>query len=457
MYTAIKFINDKILWGPPMLILILSTGICLAVATRAAIFKNFRTVMKYTLGTLIPNKKKREKNKASDSGTISPFQAASTALAATVGTGNIIGVATAIQLGGPGAIFWMWISALLGMVIKFSEVTLSVAYRKKNESGEFVGGPMYYITDGIGKKWLAILFCIFGCISSFGIGSSVQSNSLSGCLHDAFGINVSVTGAVTAVLAAMVLIGGIKRISKVAEILVPFMSLFYILGALAVLFINLDKIPAAFSDIFHDAFTGTAASGGFLGSSMLYAMRIGTSRGIFTNEAGLGSAPIAHASASTDHPARQGLWGAFEVFFDTIIMCTITALVIITSGLWKLPDAIAPNAAARISFDISIPGSGYIVTVGMVLFAFATIIAWYYYGEKCAEFLMGRKIIILYQIVYIFSIFLGATVDITTVWETADLFNGLMALPNLAALLLLTPEIKKISVDFFKNPDKIRK
>ncbi len=447
---VIKFLNENIFWGVPMLVLMMGCGIYLTIVTRGNVFRRFGVVMRYTLLTIFKRKQ------VADQGAITPFQAVSTALAATVGTGNIVGVAVAIQTGGPGAIFWMLVAALLGMATKYAEVTLSVAYRIRNADGQLAGGPMYYITRGMGKKWLAYLFCVFAAAASFGIGNMVQANSLSGNVQASFGIAPWITGIVVAVLAGLVLIGGIKRISKVAEILVPFMAAFYIIGALVVLAINITEIPAAIALIGKHAFTGSAASGGFLGATIMYAVRIGVARGVFTNEAGLGSAPIAHASAETDHPARQGLWGAFEVFFDTIIMCSITALVILTSGLWNAEPMIEGSALSQEAFSQAFSGGGYIVTIGLVLFAFATIIAWYYYGARCMEFIAGQTGVKVYRLLYIAAIFIGSVLKIAIVWEIADLLNGLMAIPNLIALIVLSSVIKKLSEDFFRDSARIR-
>lgn len=408
--------------------------------------------MRYTAKTLF---QKVDKSQLKE-GAITPFQAVCTALAATVGTGNIVGVALAIATGGPGAIFWLWVSALVGMVIKYCEVTLSQAYRTTNEKGEIVGGPMYYITKGLGTKWLAILFAIFGGFASLGIGASVQANALAGGLNATFGTSTQVIGIVVAALGALIFIGGIKRIANVTEHLVPFMSILYIVGAIIVLIINAAEIPAAFSLIIKNTFTGTAATGGFLGASIMYACRIGMARGVFTHEAGMGSAPIAHASADNDHPARQGLWGAFEVFFDSIVMCTVTALVILTSGLWYDAELVGDTRAmSSLAFENAFTGGQYIVAVGMCLFAFATIVAWYYYGEKCIEYLSkGNKFAKLgYQIVYTAMVYVGCIASLNVVWEFADLFNGLMAIPNLIALF---PVIKRLSDDFFRDPHAIR-
>ena len=448
-------LNDRIVWGLPMVILMIGTGIFLCFVTGGAIFTRFSIVMRYTAGRLL---RKADESQA-EKGTITPFQAVCTALAATVGTGNIVGVALAITTGGPGAVFWMWISALVGMVIKYCEVTLSQAYRVVNGRGELVGGPMYYIARGMGCKKLAALFAVFAAFASLGIGASVQANALAGGIHAAFGVPTRATGLVTAALGALIFIGGIKRIANVTELLVPFMSTLYMAGAIVVLAVNITEIPAAFGLIIQNTFTGTAAAGGFLGASAMYACRIGMARGVFTHEAGMGSAPIAHASAANDHPARQGLWGAFEVFFDSIVMCTVTALVILTSGLWLAPglagDARAMSATA---FENAFTGGQYIVTFGMCLFAFATIVAWYYYGEKCIEYLFkGNGYVRLgYRIVYTVMVYVGCVAGMEAVWEFADLFNGLMAIPNLIALIVLAPVIKRLSEDFFRDPDTIR-
>lgn len=448
-------LNDNVIWGIPMVVLMIGTGIFLTILTKGVVFTKFNVVMRYTTKTLF---QKRNKDQI-EAGAISPFQAVCTALAATVGTGNIVGVALAIATGGPGAIFWLWISALVGMVIKYCEVTLSQAYRTVNQKGEIVGGPMYYITKGMGKKWLAILFAIFGSLASLGIGASVQANALSGGVTATFGVKPWIIGIVVAMLGALIFIGGIKRIASVTELLVPFMSILYIVGAIVVLVVNVKEIPAAFGMIFKNTFTGTAAFGGFLGASVMYACRIGMARGVFTHEAGMGSAPIAHAAASSDHPARQGLWGAFEVFFDSVVMCTVTALVILTSGLWSDANYVGDTRAmSSTAFENAFTGGQYIVTIGLCLFAFATIIAWYYYGEKCIEFLFkGNRIVkLIYQIIYTLMIFWGCVASLDAVWEFADLFNGLMAIPNLIALIVLAPVIKKLSDNFFKNPDQKR-
>ena len=457
MMNVISFLNDNIIWGMPMVILMIGTGIFLTVLTKGSVFTGFHIMMRYTAGTLF----RRTDKTALAEGAITPFQAVCTALAATVGTGNIVGVAVAIATGGPGAIFWLWVSALVGMVIKYCEVSLSLAYRTVNEKDEIVGGPMYYIDKGMGRRKLALLFAFFGGMASFGIGASVQANALAGGLNATFGIDLRLTGVAVAMMGALIFIGGIKRIAAVTEFLVPFMSVLYIGGALIALAVNAKEIPAAFALIFRDTFTGSAAMGGFAGATVMYACRIGMARGVFTHEAGMGSAPIAHASAHNDHPARQGLWGAMEVFFDSIVMCTITALVILTSGLWTdtayVGDGRAMSAAA---FGNAFPWGQYIVTVGLVLFAFATIVAWYYYGEKCVEYLFkgNKAVLCIYQVVYTAMVYVGCVASLDAVWEFADLFNGLMAIPNLIALIALSGTVRKLNDDFFaaahvKRPD----
>ena len=438
-----------------MVFLMLSTGIYLTLLTKGCIFTKFNIIIRYTAKTFFQNTDKSTAKK----GAISPFQAVCTALAATVGTGNIVGVALAIAVGGPGAVFWMWISALLGMVIKYCEVTLAQAYRTVNDRGEIVGGPMYYISNGLGMEWLAIVFVVFGSLASLGIGASVQANALAGGLNSAFGVPTWLVGTLAALLGALIFIGGIRRIANVTQLLVPFMSFLYIAGAIIVLVINITKIPSAFALIIKSTFSGTAAGGGFLGASAMYACRIGMARGVFTHEAGMGSAPIAHASAHTDHPARQGLWGAFEVFFDSIVMCTITALVILTSGLWRDPTLLGDSRAmSSLAFENAFAGGRYIVSIGICLFAFAAIIAWYYYGEKCIEYLSkgNRLIMCVYRLVYTAMIYIGCVASLDVVWEFADVFNALMAVPNLIALILLSPVIRQLSDDFFRDPDTIR-
>ncbi len=435
-----------------MVVLMLGTGVLMTVITKGVIFRKFGIMLKYTVISLF---KKRDKTQK---GAISPFEAVCTALAATVGTGNIVGVALAISVGGPGAIFWLWISALIGMVLKYAEVMLAVAFRTKNEKGEVVGGPMYYIENGIKSKLGAVLFSVFGFLAAFGSGAAVQANSLSVSLNNTFKIPTWSIGLTVSLLSALILVGGINRIAKVTQFLVPFMAFFYIGGAVIVLIKNYSLIPNAFVDIFKGAFSGTSAMGGFLGASVMTSLRVGISKGVFTHEGGMGSAPIAHACADTDHPARQGLWGAFEVFFDSIVMCTVSGLVILTSGIWRELSPAHSTIMSSLAFESAFNGGRYIVEIGLPLFAFATIIAWYYYGEKCVEYLAkgNVKAISWYKFIYIIMVFLGCVLNVGLVWELADLSNGLMAIPNLIALILLSSAIQKLNDDFFENPHFIR-
>src|SRR5665648_63934 len=440
-------IVNSFVWGPPMLFLLLGTGLYLSFRTNFFSVLKFGFVMKNTFLKIFSKEVKGV-------GEITPFQAVATALAATVGTGNIAGVATAIALGGPGAIFWMWISALLGMTTKFGEVVLAVNFREKTEDGRFVGGPMYYIQNGLKWKWLAIIFSTFGAIAAFGIGNMVQSNSVAAALQEQFSIPPLATGLVLAVLTALVILGGIKRIGAVTEKLVPFMAAIYIIGALIIIIANASQIPAAFELIFKYAFSPVAATGGFVGATMATAMRRGISRGVFSNEAGLGSAPIAHAAATTDHPVRQGLWGVFEVFMDTIVICSLTAIAIMVSGLW---DSGATGAALTTqAFNASLPGGGYIVSIGIVLFAFSTILGWSYYGERCAEYLFGEKAIMPYRLLWIPAVVIGSVGGLNFLWNLADTLNGLMAIPNLIAVLALSGIIIKLKKEFFAK-EKLKK
>jgi len=436
---------NSVVWGPVLLILVLGTGTYLSFMTGFFSITKIGYVLKNTLFKMFAKDDKGE-------GEVTAFQAVATALAATVGTGNIAGVATAIALGGPGAVFWMWLAAIMGMTTKYAEVVLAVNYREKTEDGRFVGGPMYYITNGLGKswKWLAVLFAFFGTFASFGIGCMVQSNSVALSAQSTFGIPVLATGIVLAILTAVVIVGGIKRIGAFTEKLVPFMAALYILGGLWLLISNAAKIPAAFAMIFSNAFTGTAAVGGFAGTVMMQAIRYGVARGIFTNEAGLGSAPIAHAAATTDHPVRQGLWGVFEVFTDTIVICSITALSILVTGVWETGESGAVLSA--MAFDTGIPVVGkYIVSIGLILFAYSTILGWEYYGERCLEYLFGTKPIFAYRIIWVIAVIVGAVGGLTFMWDLADTLNGLMAFPNLVGVLMLSPVVFKLTKEYFSS------
>lgn len=449
-------INDKIngfVWGPVMLALLVGTGVYLSFRIGFIQVSKFGYMWKNTIGTLFG---KKTKKKLVDG--ITPFQAVSTALASTVGTGNITGIATAITLGGPGAVFWMWVSAFFGMVTKYSEILLALTFREKNAKGENVGGPMYYIENGLGWKWLAVIFAIFATMASFGIGNIAQSNSIAQALDKSFGIPVLASGIFFAIIVAVVIIGGIKSIARVNEKIVPFMAAFYIICAVIALIVNFKEIPAAFGLIFGNAFTLPSAAGGVAGYTIMMAMRYGFARGVFSNEAGLGSAPIAHAASSTKDPVEQGLWGIFEVFLDTIVICTLTALVVLTSGLWNTGIDGAPLSIA--AFNQALPGNigGIGVTIGMVLFATSTMFGWSYYGEKALEYLfknasasVGRIVIIIYRCLFVFMVVIGAVGGLKLVWDIADTLNGLMAIPNLIALLALSGVVIKTTKKGFER------
>ncbi len=373
-------------------------------------------------------------------GDITPFQALMTELSATVGTGNIVGVATAIYFGGPGAIFWMWIIALFGMATKYAEAVLAVTYREKDSNGNYVGGPMYYIRNGLGEnwRWMAGVFAFFAMFAAFGIGNMVQSNSVADEMFSTFQIPFWLTGLMMAVLVSVVIIGGVKRIAKVASKLIPLMAITYIITALIIVAINLDKIPGVITLIVESAFHGSAASGGFLGASVWMAIRMGFARGIFSNEAGLGSAPIAHAAATTSNPVNQGMIAMLGVFIDTIIICSLTAFVILLTGAFE--SGAKGASMTSLAFSSGLYGyGGYVVSFGLIFFAFTTILGWSYYGERCASYLLGIRIIPIYRLIWISAIFVGAIIKLEVVWVLADIANGLMALPNLIALLFLSP------------------
>lgn len=440
LFMDINDVINDLVWGWPLLFLIIGTGLFLTIRTSFIPFTKFGYAMKQTFFKMFAKDQVGE-------GEVTAFQAVSTALAAAVGTGNIAGVGTAIAIGGPGAVFWMWLAAVVGMATKYGEVVLSIEYREKTDDGRYVGGPMYYLDKGTNKKWLAVLFAVFGTVATFGIGNMVQSNSVADSLETTFNIDPLITGIVLAVAVALVTVGGIKKIGKVTEVLVPFMAAVYIVGGLLIILLNINEVPAAFALIFRDAFTGTAAVGGFVGSTFTMAIRFGIARGVFTNEAGLGSAPIAHAAATTDHPVRQGLWGIFEVFADTLVLCTITALVIVMTGAWD--TGFDGAALTTVAFDEGMAFGGYIVTFGLVFFAFSTLLGWSYYGERCMEYLFGPKSIILYRFLFIPLIVVGAVGGLRAIWALADTLNGLMAIPNLIGLLLLSPVVVRLTKNYF--------
>ncbi len=447
---TLKIINSFV-WHPYFLLpLLLGTGLYLTIGL------GFLPLRKLGHGfrMLWAGRKSAE-----GAGDISPFNALMTAMSATVGTGNIVGVAGAIAIGGPGAVFWMWITALVGMATKYSEAVLAVKYREVDERGRQQGGPMYYIKNGLGDnwKWLGFLFALFGAIAAFGIGNGVQSNSVANVLHGGLEIPHWVSGLILSIFTAVVLIGGIKRIGAIAGKIVPFMAILYIFGALIIIVMNMTDVPAALSMIVSDAFTGSAAAGGFIGSAMILAMQKGVERGVFSNEAGMGTAPIAHAAAKTNNPIRQGTIGMLGTFLDTIIICTMTALVIILMNGWTQIDAetgvrISDADITAFAFSQGLPGIGeYIVMFGLVFFAYTTILGWSFYGERCAEYLLGVKVIPVYRILWVGIVFVGAIANLKVAWALAGILNGLMAFPNLIALLLLSPIVFKMSRDYFAS------
>ena len=426
-------------WGPYMLVLIVGTGVFLTFRLLFWQFRMLPLAFKQVFG-------KHEHAKSHD-GDISHFASLMTALSATIGTGNIAGVATACVLGGPGAVFWMWKTALFGMATKYGEGVLAVKYRVKNEKGEMNGGPMYYIERGLKWKWLAIIFAFFATVASFGIGSSVQSNTVALAVENSLGVETWITGVVITVFSALVILGGISSISKASSVIVPIMAILYVTGGLIIILNNLHLVVPAFELIFRDAFTGEAVAGGAIGAVIRY----GVARGVFSNEAGMGSAPIAAAAAKTDHPARQGLVSMTGTFIDTIIVCSITGIVLVM-GFIMAGNSFGGATGAVLTtqvFDQLLPGfGGWVVTFGIIFFAYSTILGWSYYGEKCCTYLFGEKYVLIYRLIYIASVFIGTIATLDLVWLFADTFNGLMAVPNLIALLLLSGVIAKESKDF---------
>ncbi len=425
---------NGVVWGPLMLVLILGTGLFLQVGLKVMPIRKIPAAFRLMW--------EGRKKGAAEDGEISPFAALMTALSATVGTGNIAGVATAIFLGGPGALFWMWCTALVGMATKYAEAVCAVKYREVDELGNHVGGPMYYIKNGMGQKWawLGVLFAVFGAIAGFGIGNTVQANSVADALNTSFGIPDWATGLVLMVLVGAVILGGISRIGQVASALVPTMAIGYIAVGLIVLVVNSGAIPAAFGLIFTHAFTPVAATGGFAGAAMAAAIRFGVARGVFSNEAGLGSAAIAHAAATTKDPVRQGMIAMLGTLIDTLIVCSITGLAIISTGVWTTGVTGASLTAA--AFEAGLPGVGtYLVTIALAVFAFTTMLGWAFYCEKCVEFLMGVKAIMPFRVLWCLAAPVGAVGNLGIIWLVADTLNAMMAIPNLIALLVLSPVV----------------
>ncbi|WP_026690234.1 alanine/glycine:cation symporter family protein [Alteribacter aurantiacus] len=448
---------NSVLWGTPSLILLFGTGLLLTVMLRGLQFRRLLYAFKLAFT-------KEGKSSSKDEGDVSNFKALMTALAGTIGNGNIAGVATAITLGGPGAIFWMWIVGLLGMATKYAEALLAMKYRVKNESGEYSSGPMYYVERGLGRKfkWLAIAFAVFGAFAALGIGNSVQSNTIAGVMETSFGVSNIVTAIVLSGLAALIIFGGLQRISAVAGFFVPIMAVFYIFGSLLILIINFDQIIPAFQTIFYYAFNPVAATGGFVGVVVAEAIRNGVARGIFSNEAGLGTAALIAGNAKTDHPVKQALVAMTGTFIVTIIVCTMTGLVLVITGFWDPTGGQLSGVTHEAGLDggaltsaafASVLGSigEYIVAFSVIFFGFSTIVGWYVYGEKCFEYLAGRKGISGYRTVYIAACGIGAVANLTTIWAFADMANALMMIPNLIALILLSRVVVRETNDYFEN------
>ena len=427
-------------WGPVMLALLLGTGIYLSVGLRFLTLRRIPTAF----GLLFSGRRGR------GAGEISPFSALMTSLSATIGTGNIAGVATALVLGGPGALFWMWITALVGMATKYGEAVLAVHFRERDTKGDFCGGPMYYIKNGLHRRWhwLGFLFALFGSMAGFGLANTVQSNSVAQVMHKAFDFPHALTGLVLMLLVGAVILGGIRRIASVANWLVPMMAISYLLMGLTVVLLNIGEVPSAVMTIIDSAMNGAAASGGFAGATVWLAIRFGVARGIFSNEAGLGSAPIAHAAAQTNEPVQQGMVAMLGTFIDTLVVCTITGLVIVITGV--LPSGETGANLTAMAYAQAFPGGDLVVTIGLCLFAFTTMIGWSYYGERCVVYLFGVRGILPFRLLWVVAIPIGAVSELEIIWLLADTLNACMAIPNLIALLLLAPLVFKLSSTYFK-------
>jgi AGCS family alanine or glycine:cation symporter len=428
-------------WGLPNIILLVGTGILLTILTGGAQFRYLPFALKEVLGKL--------RQHGGGEGSVRPFQAVATALASTVGVGNIAGVATAISIGGPGALFWLWVSGILGMCTKYAEIVVALHYRERDEDGTMRGGAMYVLKNGLGMPWLGTIFALLTALAAFGIGNMVQANSVADALRASLAIPTWVTGLVLVAVTALVILGGIKRIGAFAEYLVPFMAIVYLVGGLIVMIRFAGEIPGVLSLVFNSAFSGAAATGGFAGSTVAMALRYGIARGLFSNEAGLGSAPMVHAAATTDHPVRQGMYGIFEVFVDTILICTTSGLVILLTGAWSSGSTGAALSAE--AFAIGLPGTwGHlVVTTGLVLFAFSTLVGWSYYGETGIVYLFGTRAAMPYRIAWLVFIYLGAVGSLHLVWDVADTLNGLMAIPNLIGVLGSLGVLLKLQKEFF--------
>lgn len=456
MLDVIAAINSRVngfVWGPVMLVLLVGTGVFLTVRTGWVQVRHFGYIMKNTVGSLF------RKSETDHGGNLSPFQAVTTALAGTVGTGNIAGVTGAIFMGGPGAVFWMWVSAFFGMCTKYSEIALALKFRSTDKDGIHKGGPMYYIENGMGKgwKWLAVMFALLGGLASFGIGNIAQSSEIAGAMNGLFGLDPLVTGIGLAVIAGIVIVGGVQRIGQVTSYVVPFMAVFYIAAGVVVIAMRITQVPEALALIVRSAFSFEAVGGGVFGYAIVVAMRQGFARGVFSNEAGLGSAPIAHAASSNQEPGDQAIWGVFEVFIDTIVICTITSLTVILSGLELGEDALAAyssnGAAAVAAFNTILPGTlgGTIIQISLLFFALSTVLSWSYYGERCWGYLTGdNKVVkLVYKIAFVLMCIVGAAGSGKLMWDISDTLNGMMAIPNLIALLALSGVVANETKKYF--------
>lgn len=442
LLAILTLIRDYI-WGLPLIILLVGTGVFLTIRLRGLQIRG----LFYSLYLAFIKRKEDDQEK----GDISHFQALMTALAATVGTGNIVGVAIAIVVGGPGALFWMWITGLFGMATKYSEAVLAIKYREKDKFGTMSGGPMYYLSKGLKAKWLGVLFAVFAFLAAFGIGNMVQSNSVANSVQTSWGLPHWVTGLILATFTAMVVLGGIKNIAKVTQVLVPIMIVVYFLGTTIILIMKITDIPQIFALIFKSAFTPTAASGGFLGATVMHTIRMGVSKGVFSNESGLGSAPIAAAAARTPNPVKQALVSMTQTFIDTLVVCTMTGLVILSSDLWT--SGYTGAELTTIVFDTFLPGGfgGFIVTVSLICFAYSTILGWCYYGEKSIEYLFSERAVKPYRIVFVIFVAIGAMLKLEIVWRVSDIMNGMMAFPNLIGLIGLSSVIALETNKYFYN------
>ena len=430
-------------WGPAMLVLLLGTGLYLSLGLRFLTLRKIPVALRLLL----------QGREGKGEGDISPFSALMTSLSATIGTGNIAGVATAVALGGPGALFWMWITALLGMATKYAEAVLAVRFREQDKLGNFSGGPMYYIRNGLHRRWhwLGFLFALFGSLAGFGLANTVQSNSVAQVLNDSYSIPPLATGLVLMLLVGAVVLGGIKRIASVASLLVPIMALSYMLMSFVVILTHIDQLPSAVITIIDSAMNGTAAAGGFAGASVWAALRFGVARGVFSNEAGLGSAPIAHAAARTNEPVQQGMIAMLGTFIDTLVVCSMTGLVIVIMDVW--PTGVSGASLTSMAFAQAFPGGEYVVSLGLCVFAFTTMIGWSFYGERCAVYLLGTWVITPFRVAWVIVIPLGTLVELDMIWLIADTLNAFMAIPNLIALMLmlLSPLVFSISRDYFNK------